>query len=209
MTRVLLLALTAFALPIVALAEPRVFRVTGVAADDTLNVRAEPSASSADIGDLAHDARGIEVAGTDASGAWGSIIWEEGNAWVAMRFLAPDTVDPIGGTALPAGLLCSGTEPFWSLRLSPASATFQDISGAGHVMSLAGTRVAEGRPMEPVQISLSGATAGSLGIVSATSCSDGMSDRVYPWAISYILNSDAGQRFLAGCCHLPFDHGFN
>ncbi len=209
MTRLTLFCLAALALPAAALAEPRVYRVTGVASDDTLNVRAAPSASSADIGDLAHDARGIEVAGTDASGAWGSIIWEEGNAWIAMRFLAPDTVEPIGGTTLPSGLLCSGTEPFWSLRLSPASATFQDISGAGHVMSLAGARVAEGRTTEPVQISLSGATAGSLGIISAARCSDGMSDRAYPWSVSYILNSDAGQRFLAGCCHLPFDHGFN
>jgi len=196
-------------IPCLADAEPLIFRVTGVAADDTLNVRAEPSGSSADIGDLAHDARGIEIAGTDASGNWGSIIWEEGNAWVAMRYLTPDTVEPIGDTALPAGLLCAGAEPFWSLRLSSVSATFQDISGAVHVMSLASTRVAEGRPKVPVQINLSGATAGSLGIVSVARCSDGMSERTYPWTISYILSSDAGQRFLAGCCHLPFDHGFN
>jgi len=209
MVRFALLCLAAFALPALALAEPGYFRVTGVAADDTLNVRAGPSASSADIGDLAPDTRGIEVAGTDASGKWGSILWEEGNGWIAMRFLAPDAVAPIGDTILPAGLLCTGSEPFWSLRMSPASATFQDVSGVGHVMSLAGTRVAEGRLSEPVQISLSGATAGSLGIVSAASCSDGMSDRTYPWTISYILNSDAGQRFLSGCCHLPLDHGFH
>jgi hypothetical protein len=56
-------------------AEPSYMRVTGVASNDSLNVRAEPRASSADIGDLAFNARGVEVIGTDASGAWGRIIW--------------------------------------------------------------------------------------------------------------------------------------
>ncbi|MDJ0825503.1 MAG: hypothetical protein QNJ16_08380 [Rhodobacter sp.] len=197
------------AFPGLATAQPGYFRVTGVAADDTLNVRAGPSASSADIGDLPPDARGIEVAGTDASGKWGTIVWQEGNAWISMRFLAPDPVPTIGGTALPAGLLCAGTEPFWSLRLSPGGATYSDLAGAGFAMSLSGTKIAEGRPAFPLQLSHAGGAASSIAVVSPAGCSDGMSERVYPWTIAYLLNTAGGQRFLSGCCQLPLEVGFH
>lgn len=197
----------ALCLPAVAAAQPGYFRVTGVASDDTLNVRAGPSASSADIGDLPHDATGIEVAGTDASGDWGSILWEEGNGWIAMRFLAPDPVPTIAGTALPSGLLCTGTEPFWSLRMTAGSASFSDVAGANFTMSLTGAKVAEGRASFPVQLSHGGAASASVAIVQPATCSDGMSDRSYPYAVAYLINSAAGQRFIAGCCHLPLEVG--
>lgn len=188
-------------------AQPGYFRVTGVAADDTLNVRAEPRASSADIGDLPPDATGIEVLGTDASGAWAEIIWEEGNAWIARRFLTPDTVDQVQGTRLPAGLLCGGTEPFWSLKLGQASAVYSDISGMTFTMPMAGSTVAEGRPDFPVAMQHGGGGNGSLSVVRPIRCSDGMSDRDYPYTLSFILQTTGGRRFLEGCCHLPIDAG--
>ena len=205
-SRLLILAV-GLMLPSFAAAQPGYFRVTGVAADDTLNVRAGPSASSADIGDLPPDARGIEVAGTDASGNWGSIIWEEGNGWISMHFLAPDPVQKVSGTALPAGLLCTGSEPCWSLRRAGWSSSDCDISGAAYALTLTGALVAEGRPDFPVQVNHGGAAAASVGIVRPARCSDGMSDRVYPWTVAYLLNTAAGQRFLDGCCNLPLEAG--
>ncbi|MDJ0629072.1 MAG: peptide-binding protein [Rhodobacter sp.] len=192
-----------------ALAQPGYFRVTGVAADDTLNVRAGPSAGSSDIGDLPPDARGIEVAGTDASGKWGRIVWEEANGWIAMRFLAPDPVPTLPGTALPAGLLCAGTEPFWSLRLSPGSASFSDITGAGFLLGFTGALAAEGSAGYPLQLSHAGGPASSQAIIRPAACTDGMSDRTYPWTVAYLLDAPGGQRFLAGCCRLPLDIGFH
>ena len=59
------LALFASLLAGTALAEPGYFRVTDVASDDTLNVRALPDAHSEDIGDLAHDQTAVEVIDTD------------------------------------------------------------------------------------------------------------------------------------------------
>ena len=196
-------------LPTLATADPGYFRVTGVAADDTLNVRSGPSASATDIGDLPANATAIEIAGTDPSGRWGQIVWEEGDGWVSMRFLTPDSVPRITGTALPAGLMCSGTEPFWSMRLSQDDAVYSNIEGAIYPMSIRGAQVAEGRPNFPVHIGYAGAGASGNVVIAPESCSDGMSDRDYPWRIELLLGTEGGRRFQLGCCQLPLEVGFH
>ena len=42
---------------------PDYYAVTGVAADDVLNIRAEPSPTGAKVGEIPHDGRGIENLG--------------------------------------------------------------------------------------------------------------------------------------------------
>jgi len=202
------LACLAFSLLVsAAQAAPSYWRVVDVAADDTLNVRAGPSASSADIGDLDPGTAGLEITGTDASGKWGRMIWQEGDGWVAMRFLAPDPQSVIAGTDLPQGLLCGGTEPFWSLRLSGGSAAYSDITGAALAMGLTGAQSPEARGPFPAALSHSGAASGSLSIIEPAACSDGMSDRTYPWRILFMISTADGQRFMEGCCSLPLEAG--
>lgn len=192
-----------------ALAEPGYFRVVGVASDDTLNVRAEPSARSPDIGDLPHNATRLEVSARDASGDWGRIVWEEGDGWIAMRFLEPDPLQMVSGAQLPAGLVCAGTEPFWTMNLSEGSAGYSEASGAFHTFSLRGTRVADGQARFPVQVDFAGSTAAATLLVRPAQCSDGMSDRGYPWQVDMFLNTAEGGRLLTGCCQLPIDVGFH
>ena len=190
-----------------AQADPSYHRVTGVAADDTLNVRIEPSADSADIGDLPPDARGIEVTGLDASGGWGRIVWEEGNGWIAMRFLAADPQPSIPGTELPQGLLCGGTEPFWSLRLSGGGAAFSDAGGAAMILSQTGAISPQAQGAFPVIVSHGSSEAAAMSVVEPMECSDGMSDRTYPWRALFLLRTASDQRLLAGCCQLPLEAG--
>ncbi len=190
-----------------AYAEPAYYRVTGVASNDTLNVRAEPNASSADIGDLPHDATRIEVGAIDQTGRWGRIIWEEENAWVAMRFLQADNLSMVKSTQLAAGLVCSGTEPFWSFNLGVDTAIFADINGTNLVMSLQSTSIAEGALHFPARLNFSGGPANAAALVRPSDCSDGMSDRTYPWQVDLLLAAGGNNRFLTGCCHLPIDVG--
>ena len=192
-----------------AAAEPSYWRVTGVASDDTLNVRQGPSASSADIGDVPHDARGIEVGATDASGDWGRINWQEGDGWLAMRFLAPDPQPLIAGTELPQGLLCAGTEPFWSVRFSARSAVFEDMASTGDMLTLARSFTPVARGPFPVMMSHRTPESGSLAVIEPRDCSDGMSDLTYPWRILYLFSNADGDRLLDGCCRLPLDVGQN
>lgn len=204
MLRIACLTLLLTAFP--ALADPGYYRVTGVASDDTLNVRVEPSGSSADIGDLPHDATGIEVI-TQENG-WGQIVWEEGNGWISMRFLEPDdTLPMIAGTDLPVGLLCGGTEPFWSIRLSGDSATYSDTSGTVLPMTLVDARVSSGRPGFPLALRFTAEGAGAMSIIRAQVCWDGMSDRTYGYALTQLLRAGSEERFLDGCCWLPLEIG--
>ncbi|QYX55304.1 hypothetical protein K1T73_09245 [Roseovarius sp. SCSIO 43702] len=189
--------------PTLALAEPSYHRVTGVAAGDTLNVRSAPDATSVDLGDIAHDAHGIELTGTDATGEWGRILWQDGNGWISMRFLEPYLQPTLGDSGLPEGLDCGGTEPFWSLTLGTATAHFSDPGGTELDLDMAGTQVAEGRLAWPAYVALTAPDSSADVIVEARLCSDGMSDRDYPWQVELLLTRSGETQFLSGCCNLP------
>lgn len=186
--------------PLSALAEPSYHRVTGVASDDSLNIRSAPGADSADIGDLAHDARGIEVLGFDDSGDWARIGLAEGDGWISARFLTRDPVATLGDTSVPTGLSCAGTEPFWALQFDEGMARFSDPEGGDLSFPITEALVAEGRLGSPALIGLGDA---GLAIVTGHMCSDGMSDRSYGWALHLRIGSDENRRFVSGCCHLP------
>jgi uncharacterized protein len=85
---------------------PDFYRVTGVASDDVLNIRAEPKASSDKVGTIPHNAGGLKNEGcegglsfeqwSEASAAerdaanhrrWCRVIYEGVEGWVAGRFL--------------------------------------------------------------------------------------------------------------------------
>lgn len=192
-----------------ALAEPGYYRVTGVAADDTLNVRAAPDAGSEDIGDLAHDQTAVEVIDTDDSGDWGRIGWEESHGWVAMRFLAAEELPRIGDSRLPAGLLCSGTEPFWSIRYTGDTALYSDFNGNGATLPLTTQLTAAGRPGFPVLLRHAASSVTATAVMRAQLCSDGMSDRDYPYAVSLMIEAGKEQILFEGCCRLPLEAGSN
>ena len=197
------LVAVALGLPSLVQADPSYHRVTGVAAQDTLNVRAAPSADSEDIGDLAHDAQMVEVLGFDANRDWARISLAERDGWVAARFLAPDSVVTIGDSAIPVGLSCTGTEPFWGLSLSADAGTYSQPAEPDASMAVTQSRVAEGRSGSPLYLRLSGDDYSATAIVSGTMCSDGMSDRSYGWTINARITGPDADRFVTGCCHLP------
>ena len=121
MRRLVLLLTVLCTLPLMAKADgfPALYNVVDVAADDVLNIRSGPTASAEIIGTLAPDARNIEVTGTDESGTWGRVNTGERAGWTSLRYLR---AAENGHWADPtAKLRCFGTEPFWSLILSPAT----------------------------------------------------------------------------------------
>ena len=195
------LALFASLLAGTALAEPGYFRVTDVASDDTLNVRALPDAHSEDIGDLAHDQTAVEVIDTDESGDWGRIVWEESHGWVAMRFLEPDE------SRLPQGLLCSGTEPFWSIRYTGDTALYSDFNNNSATLPLTDLLTAAGRTGFPALLRHGTGDATSTAVIRAQLCSDGMSDRDYPYAVSLMIEAGKDRILFDGCCQLPLEAG--
>lgn len=200
------LVIATLALPAVALAEPTYHRVIGVAADDVLNVRAEPSARSADIGDLAHDARRIEAFEFDATGNWARIALNERDGWISTRFLTRDAVPTLGDTTIPEGIICGGTEPFWALGLYGEDARYSHPVDGDINFAFDSIVVAEGRLGSPALVTIS---AENTRVIEATlagaTCFDGMSDRSYAWSITMQMIAPGQRRFLSGCCQLPRD----
>jgi len=196
-----LVLLALAAAPLAAQPAPRLHDVTGVAADDVLNIRAGPSARTAIIGALAPDATAVEVVATAADGRWGQVNTAERAGWVALRFMQAQPL-VTGPHGLPRGVRCFGTEPFWSLRATAAGLRYTTpaTQAAPRAMSVAQSH----RWGDPGALRAMLRLAGPGGVavlhVRPGNCSDGMSARAY--GLRAALALDGGSRLRRGCCTL-------
>lgn len=176
---------------------PALFNVVDVAGNDVLNIRSLPANSGEIIGALDPNQIGVEVLALSDNGRWGLVNAGERTGWAFMRYLSRQP----GQTGLADFLLCSGTEPFWTVELTnrvgvlhlpgddpvELPALWQDISVHDRHMGYAfgdGTRMMSS-------------------IVRRAACSDGMSDRDYGFATDVLVDLGPGQRrVLSGCCSL-------
>ena len=172
---------------------PTLFDVANVAADDVLNIRAEPSASAPVIGTLAPDAIRIEV--VEERRGWARVNTAERSGWVSSRYLHY-RVDVWEEGALPPGFRCFGTEPFWSLDITEGSVTLSR-PGVDDVVKPA-TALSTGIFRHPIRAIV----AGDVTLTATPQiCSDGMSDRIYGLQALLALR---GQRpeLMSGCCSI-------
>lgn len=182
---------------------PALHDVTGVAAGDVLNIRAEPNATAAIIGSLPRNAKGVEVVALDATGKWATVNTDEGTGYVALRFLAQQNGPDWG--ALEQPLHCSGTEPFWGLDIDPAqgSALLSDPGLQGQEASI--TALWQNGPyLQTAAVAFKGTDIDGLATMRGQICSDGMSDHSYGIAVDLFLRDGTGVASAAfsGCCSL-------
>ncbi|MDV7145135.1 SH3 domain-containing protein [Tropicimonas sp. TH_r6] len=178
---------------------PGLHGVTGVAADDSLNVRAAPSASAAILGVLAPDTTGLEVTALDETGKWGRIGSGELDGWVSMRYLVGE---PLPEGDIPDGMRCHGNEPFWSLDFGQGTATYSapDAETQSHPIRAASSRLTPRGLTYAFAMNHGG---GDLtGFIEAAECSDGMADRTYGWYVKLLWQDPGGVTLQSGCCTL-------
>ena len=106
------------------------------------------------------------------------------------------------GTAAHA-LDCSGTEPFWSLKIGGGKIVLDEADKGKTPLLTVAPRAAQGRPADLVRVYQTrtlGAKRQYVTIVvrqaEANSCSDGMSDTKYPFSAVVIKPGGV----LEGCC---------
>lgn len=187
----------ALAVPAAATPEyvlPTLFDVTGVAADDVLNIRERPDAKAPIIGRLAPDATRVEVVGEQ--GGWMQVNADGRRGWVNGRYLNY-RVDVWEPGRLPEGLRCLGTEPFWSLTPAGGELVLSTPEGDSR-MGL--RKVLDSGWFRDPRRALVG--DGITAVVTPAQCSDGMSDRAYGLEATVILGSGAAAQMLNGCCTL-------
>ena len=180
------------------------FAVTGVAGNDTLNVRNDADVEAGIIASLPHDAGGLAV-----SGRWqayeGSVWWEvllenstETRGWVNSRYLASETDYSRLESDYP--LECQGTEPFWALSVDGAVATGDAYYLENQTFAASAWQNAFGmRGWFAVVLAPTSEASQKDGIltVTRTVCSDGMSDQGYPFLTTLVLPD---RSVYGGCC---------
>lgn len=102
-------------------------------------------------------------------------------------------VVPIGTRQFPQQLTGVGTEPFWNLSVNGKQLGYRDIEMPQE------RTIAVSRQASANQLVLTGTLDGRplRATFSAGQCSDGMSDRKYPYALTLNL----GERTLNGCAY--------
>lgn len=180
---------------------PALYRVSGVAATDVLNVRAGPGTEHQIIGSFAPNQTGVEVIGTTEDRRWGRVSLGEISGWASMRFLS--RTGPDWNAGLPIPLYCGGTEPFWN---------YQRLIGGGNFSSLVRPEVepyAElwngqptGRGPQTFGLVLDSGVSRMTVFIRRGICSDGMSDRDFGLIAYFLRTSPEGTELLEGCCTL-------
>jgi uncharacterized membrane protein len=168
--------------------------VYGVSENDTLRMRAGPSASAAEVGSIPPNGDGIEPGDPTDNLNWLSVTYKGKTGFVNTSFLA------YGAHAtrdrLPVRLQCSGTEPFWAIDVGYHRA-FANLlfSESKAELSLADPETSRGFA-SPWLLRGAGDEDANFLLIDAEKCSDGMSDTQY----SYSLNAQLGGVLLKGCC---------
>lgn len=188
-------------LPLSAMAGefPAAFSVSGVAANDVLNIRAEPSANAPVLGQFAPDRLRVEILETTPDGKWGLVGLPESNGWVSMRYLAPLTE---AASTMPLPMLCLGTEPFWSLALTgPETAIWKTPEITEEITLISSAKASHGS-----LATLTGSDRGEqVLIVTREQCFDGMSDRRFGFSARLFQQTEQENTLLSGCCTLQAD----
>lgn len=184
---------------------PALFDVTGVAAQDVLNLREAPSASSAIVGSLPPDARNIEVIRPNDRETWGLVNTGDGTGWVSLSFLARQPGQIFG--SLPDRAFCAGTEPFWSLDIDAGSVRFDRPGEQSHVGRIDSNIRSNNHPGTHALVGIFERSAGAryldvVAMMSNEACTDGMSDRAYGYSVDVITGNTEGFDMWSGCCTL-------
>lgn len=170
------------------------YQVTDVAANDVLNIRAEPDAQADIVGTYDPYVQHIEVLRTSPDGKWGFVGAGERNGWTSMRFLK-EMPHPKGGMLRP--LRCFGTEPFWSLNLLPRGDEYHMLGDTRRDLTLVHERLASNGAIAVFE---EGPTLTKTLIVERGYCDDGMTDREFGMRATLFNDAPGGNAVQSGCC---------
>jgi uncharacterized membrane protein len=173
---------------------PALFNVTGVSANDSLNVRSRPNTTGTVLSKLPANATNIEVIQTTQDGKWGQINAGETTGWTSMRYLTASTPSP---NFPPNQATCFGTEPFWTLTLQNGQASFSNMGEDEKTYTIHGSQLSANRT-DTAKLDLNSRDRSSTALITRQLCNDGMSDRTFGLRID-VLSSD---QVYSGCCSL-------
>src|SRR5690606_1370999 len=145
-----------------------------------------PSTTSDVVGKISPKANNVEVVAQTEDGKWSKVNSGESSGWVSSKFLTLQS-----GTwklgALPKGMICSGTEPFWSVDAPDGKLSFRPMDGK--TLELEQAQILD-RNFEGDRNRVIIANAGDqtvTAVIQQNQCSDGMSDRSFGLSSTFVF----------------------
>ncbi|MCF6344717.1 MAG: hypothetical protein L3J15_08635, partial [Devosiaceae bacterium] len=114
------------------------------------------------------------------------------------KFLTQIELPKIANSALPQGLTCGGTEPFWSMAISDESVELNQMNEGKSNFIIMETGAYGG---DTVSFIVAGAEGTMMtSIISNEIYGDGMSDKDYGRKINMVIITPNGTRGYLGAC---------
>ncbi len=197
-----------------------VYGVTGVQSGQFLNMRSAAGASNAITGRIPFNGQGIVTTGEEknVSGTvWAKVYWNGVGGWVSKRYLLADgqtatkrplAVTPPKAAVVPPAastptkpsankLVCSGTEPFWSVEITDTNLIVNMSDGPQYSVPVTFRQTSANNKTIAVIGGAAGTNNTQTFMQKVSSCSDGMSDISYPYSVTAVLNNS---KVVSGCC---------
>lgn len=187
----------------------RVYAVSKVAPDDGLNMRTQPGTGGSVVAVLPANAKGLVGLGQEqksGNSVWVKVAWAGRQGWVNKYYLREDVDTVDYNPAKPKHVVkpevvmqCGGTEPFWSMSVSEREMKVNIMGGAQFTVPVTMRQQSANSTTIAVVAGARGNTSTTAFLEKVEDCSDGMSDKNYPYTVTAVLN---GQKVMSGCCSL-------
>jgi uncharacterized membrane protein len=159
------------------------YRVVGVASNDVLNIRAQPTSRSEIIGAFHHNHPLFEVNGRD--GRWVRVNLGEYSGWVHSGYIEAVNVPTFLHTNLPNGLKCYGEEPFWTVTLNSGQIQIKSMANQDRTYI---TSKVESFGNDHLISGVSNSGNEIVIFVEDKMTSSSMVDRFFNWSVSLYLD---------------------
>ena len=170
------------------------YKVTSVANDDTLNIRASASSKSKTLFKLPHNAYGILK--LDETNNWIKISYKNINGWAYKKYLAISPA-PKFLPLFKKELKCYGTEPHWILTTQQNAILYQLYDNKSRYLLNSSIVEGENKFWSMSAIKNNENIVLGINVKQDQQCNDSMSDAKFNYKI-IVKDHEMGD--LHGCC---------
>lgn len=188
-------------------ADVKVYAVSSTA-DSGLNMRSAPGTASSVVVRIPASSTGVVATGEEkkiGNTVWARVYWAGKGGWVSKTYLIANGIPPSGNQPSPQPpssgggitMKCNGTEPFWDISLSERQMRVNMLDGPKYNVPITFRQTSANNQTIAVIAGGNGANETQTFLQKVAECSDGMSDKNYPYAVTAVVNR---QKVVSGCC---------